>query len=115
LAKQRQGFGSDLLEPKDMLLGFGIFGIAGLGPTREPAHHALDFADRAAVRRVDPSALGLGRGDASELAHRGPTEAAGFESVGELRQVLQRSSHTQSFFGDSRRVPQYALGVFGKT
>src|SRR5690606_7858462 len=42
-AKQGQGFGADV-EVESVLLGFGIFAIAGFGSACEAAHHPFDLA-----------------------------------------------------------------------
>src|SRR5690606_14496619 len=41
-------------------------------------------------------------------------EAAVLEGMGKLGQILQGTGHAQALFGDSRRVPQHALGVLGE-
>src|SRR5690606_20086515 len=43
-----------------------------------------------------------------------PAEAAVLEGMGKLGQILQGAGHAQAFFGDSRSVPQHALGVLGE-
>ena len=112
-AKQGEGFGADI-QVQGVLLGVGIFAIAGFGAAWEAAHHTFDFADRAVMRSGEPLAFSLRCGNAGELAHCGPAEAAGFEGLGECRQGLQGPGHAKAFFGGSGSVAQHALGVFAE-
>ncbi len=87
-AKQGEGFGSDI-QVQGVLLAFWIFAIAGFGPAWEAAHQAFDLAYGLVASGGEPLAFGFGCGNAGELAHCGPAEAARFEGLRECGQVLQ--------------------------
>jgi len=113
LAQRRQGLGRDV-EAQHVTPGFVERRSRRTIAWPASAHQPLDLAYRAPLGRRDPVALGGGRGDARELAHRRPRQRARGERTVELRQLFERRRDAELVLGGARPVAEHAFDVLGE-